>query len=912
MSISLRLAGALLITSALTAPELALAQSQTDASPAPTPPTGEDVAEPQPETDIPNEPGPDQAAQEETEVSVPGGAGAIIVTGRRDRNVARSSDQVVSVLGTAEIARTGEGNIAGALSRVTGLSVVGNGFVYVRGLGDRYSLALLNGSPLPSPEPLKRVVPLDLFPTGVVSSSLVQKSYSANYPGEFGGGVINLTTKTTPDEPFLSIGFGVSGDTETTFNLGYTYYGSKTDWLGYDNGSRDAPPALQNYFDSGLLIGTDPVDSTAIARELVNFRNGVVQRDYSTMPNFSGSLSAGKTFALGSVDLGVIAAAGYSNKWLTKDIVQQASQSADLSSLEKDFRSVNTDQRILVNGLFGLGLEFGDNKLRWTNVYIHDTVKKASLALGQKPAQNGGTDFLQQRTAFYERQLIDTQLTGEFRIAQDVTAELRGTYANTKRKAPGELTFEYVRTNSAADPFGAFFVNRLNNGNGGNGGITFSDLNEDLWAGGADVTWRVMPPLAFTAGGAYSKTDRFSSRRDFLILAPNTFQGSTQAVSAIGLLRPDLLLGPNIVDAVGIGLIETDPGTPAFDAGLEIKAGYLKGNWAIGDISIDAGVRYEDATLTTSPVQVFTSVPPSVPPTSQQNAYWLPAATVTWDIGGGRQVRLNASKTIARPQFRELIAQPYYDPDSNRPYRGNPLLVDSHLYNAEARFEWYFAPEQRVSLAGFYKKIDNPIEAFVTGIDLLTSYANAPSASLYGAEFELVKYTPLSGLGGGFFAPRRLVGIVNYTYTQSELSVGANDSVAVFGAASTIATDYFRDGSPLTGQSDHIVNLQLGLENEDRLSQQTLLLSYASDRVVSRGLNGSPPQPDVIESPGLQLDFVWREGFSLLGAELEAKFEARNIFGRGHREFQRAGENQIEINTYDVGTTLAASVGLKF
>ncbi len=925
MSTKLRLAGALLVTSALTAPQCAYAQS--DTAPAPVPPSGEEVGDPQPLTPIANEPGPDQAsgeqATEEVEVSIPGGAGEIIVSGRRERNLERSSAQVVSVLGSAEIARTGEGNIAGALSRVTGLSVVGNGFVYVRGLGDRYSLALLNGSPLPSPEPLKRVVPLDLFPTGVVASSLVQKSYSVNYPGEFGGGVINLTTKATPNEPFISIGFGVSGDTETTFNLGYTYYGSKTDWLGYDNGNRDVPPALQAYFDSGQLIGTDPVDSTAIARQLVTSRNAVVQRDRDIPANFSASFSAGKTFPLGATDLGVIAAAGYSNKWLTKDIVQQNSSSFDLTSIERDFRTVNTDQRILVNGLLGFGLEFGDNKIRWTNLYIHDTIKKAALSLGQKPAQSGtDTDFLRQRTSWFERQLIDTQLVGEFKLTPTISAELRGGYANTKRKAPSDLFFEYVRGGSGSGPFGDLFVNRLNNGNGGDGDVTYSDLNEDLWSGGADLSWRVLPTFSVTAGGAYSDTRRTSTRRNFLFLAPNNFRGNSIVISGLGLQRIDKLVAtltdPDFVAANtpgsgGLTLIETDPGTPAFDAQLEIKAGYLKGNLALGPLSIDGGVRYEDAVQSTTPLQVFTAVPPSIPGTVLKRSYWLPAATITFDLQEGMQLRLNASKTIARPQFRELIAQPYYDPDDNRSYRGNPLLVDSQLYNAEARLEYYFAPEQRVSASLFYKMLDHPIEAYVVNLsgDFTTSYANAPKASLYGAELELVKYFGLDGLGGSFFAPRRLVTIANYTYSKSELSVSPTDTVAVFGSAATNADSYFRDGSALTGQSDHIVNLQLGLEDTDRLSQQTILLSYASNRVVSRGLNGTPPQPDVIESPGVQLDFVWREGFDLLGTEVEAKFEARNILGRSHREFQQAGSNRIQTNSYDVGTTLAFSLGIK-
>ena len=151
----------------------------------------------------------------DVEVVAPGGLVVLeetVVQGRREVNIQQATTQVVSVLSSEDIARTGEGDIAGALARITGLSVVGGGLVYVRGLGDRYSLALLNGSPLPSPEPMRRAVPLDLFPTDVIASSLVQKTYSPNYTGEFGGGVINLTTLAIPKAKFLKISAGVSGD----------------------------------------------------------------------------------------------------------------------------------------------------------------------------------------------------------------------------------------------------------------------------------------------------------------------------------------------------------------------------------------------------------------------------------------------------------------------------------------------------------------------------------------------------------------------------------------------------------------------------------------------------------------------------------------------------------------------------
>jgi outer membrane receptor protein involved in Fe transport len=157
-----------------------------------------------------------------------------------------------------------------------------------------------------------------------------------------------------------------------------------------------------------------------------------------------------------------------------------------------------------------------------------------------------------------------------------------------------------------------------------------------------------------------------------------------------------------------------------------------------------------------------------------------------------------------------------------------------------------------------------------------------------------------------------LVAIGNYTYTKSKLMVGAGDRTAVFGASSTIASDYFQDGAPLTGQSDHIANVQLGFEDTERLSQQTLLVSYASRRVVSRGLNGSPPQPDVIEKPGLRIDFVAREAMDLMGQEVELKFEARNLTARKHEEFQQSGGNRIEVNTYDLGRTIALTASVTF
>ncbi|UVO49386.1 TonB-dependent receptor [Sphingomonas sp. SUN019] len=905
-------ASLLLVSTSLIAPA-AFAQTTAPTSSAPSTATGSPQGDEQTQTATPvsSQPGEDPQGsasdQSAPDVSIPGG-GDIVVVGRRRVDVQQQAPQVVSVLSSEDIARTGEGDIAGALQRVTGLSVVGAGFVYVRGLGDRYSLALLNGSPLPSPEPLRRVVPLDIFPTDVIASSLVQKSYSVNFPGEFGGGVINLTTKSTPDEPFVTLSGSVGGDSFTTGNLGYVYYGSPTDWTGFDNGTRDVPGPLQAALDSGkpILAGADfsRADLQNIAISLSNSRTSVVQKVGNMPINFSGNVTGGGSKDVGDVRLGLIASAGIGNTWRTRQTLQQFSVSADLSGPpQTSFDRVVTDNRVVVNGLLGLSAEFGENTIRWTNLYIRDTIKQTRLAIGVDQNQQD-RDVLKQDTAWYERQLINSQLVGEFKFG-DLDLDLRGGYANSQREAPYERTFTYVRTNTVGDPTGDRLVNDLG-GNKGDATIAFSDLNEDLWSGGADAVYAIVPEVKLGIGYAYSDTQRTAVRRAFQFRATNLPVPVQQ-------LRPDYLLSDSVIQNFGVELQETSAqdGTAAFDAGLRTHAGYGQIiAQVLPSLNITAGVRYETAKQTVTAIDLFNSGLGTGFNTNLNNDYFLPAVTLTYELAPEMQFRVSGSKTIARPQFRELIRQLYIDTDSNRTFQGNPSLVDSELTNAEARYEWFFARDQRITLAGFYKKIDRPIETYssILSSDITTSFANAPEATLYGAELEMQKYFPLDTLGGEFFATRRLALIGNYTYTKSKLKVGADD-VTVINGVEQAASNFFRDGAPLTGQSDHIGNIQIGLEDTDHLSQQTLLLSYATKRVTTRGPSG---QPDVYEKPGFRLDFVAREDVDLFGLNAEVKFEARNITATKYQEFQEFDGRRIYYNLYDVGASVSLGLGLKF
>jgi len=170
----------------------------------------------------------------------------VVVSGSFIPDEKRDTSEISAILDSSEIERTGDDNIAVALTRLTGLSLVRGKYVYVRGLGERYSAATLNGSGLPSPEPLKRVVPLDLFPTQLIESSTIQKTYSADMPGEFGGGIIEINTKAIPTERILDLSFSSGYNTETSLSNGLLYDGGDDDDFGYDDGTRDFPNFVQN------------------------------------------------------------------------------------------------------------------------------------------------------------------------------------------------------------------------------------------------------------------------------------------------------------------------------------------------------------------------------------------------------------------------------------------------------------------------------------------------------------------------------------------------------------------------------------------------------------------------------------------------------------------------------------------
>ena len=352
-----------------------------------------------------------------------------------------------------------------------------------------------------------------------------------------------------------------------------------------------------------------------------------------------------------------------------------------------------------------------------------------------------GTDFesgnneVTQDTAWYERQLLDTQFVGEMEFGE-LGVDLRAGYAQTQREAPWEYSFEYFENPEESNPFRGLYQNTLDEQRS-RARVTFSDLTEDLYYGGIDLSYPVLDWASVTVGYAYSLTERYSSRREFSFRSSNF-------PAAFSLFQPAHLLSDAIIDfgehpenpsPYQLQVFELTQATPAFLADLEIHAGYGQLRLEpVDGLTFDLGVRYEDATQTVEPdTSVFNDPQDIGASTALANDYFLPGGTVTYDFGNDLQARLSASRTVARPQFREMIFQPYQDPEANRLYRGNPLLTDSELTNLEARLEYYLGRGSRAMVAGFYKDIEGPIETFQTLQDgrVNTSFANAPPAQLY-------------------------------------------------------------------------------------------------------------------------------------------------------------------------------------
>ena len=873
MSPAQRLRAVLLATSCLMLPAFAHAQT---AQPEPTTPTP--AADPAPAAT------PEPAEEEVT---------TVIVRGRFIPDTQRQSSEVVSVLTQADLSRTGDDTAAAALTRLSGLSVVSERFVYVRGLGDRYSSALLNGSPLPSPEPLRRQVPLDLFPSNILNGANVQKTFSANYPGEFGGGIIDLRTLRTPREAFVTAKVGTSYNSESTGQPGFFVRGTADDWTGVDNGLREIPGPLADAIAANRRI----VDGNftdrqleVIGESLVNSPLTVIQQG-DLVPDLEVELTGGRTFDRDSYTVGLVGVVGYSSEQRTR-VAQRIDVVGNVAETNETNTSSTWD---IVANLFGsASVEWGDNSINLTGLLVRSTTKDATVETGTDINLPANQSLRREGSAWYERELRTLQLNGDHVIG-DAEIDWRLAVAESTRTAPYEREITYSVVNGLASFQGANLGNSTR----------FSDLSDALSSGGVDLTynttWRERE-LVFRAGFTASNTERDFTLLTFAFTGP---RGPTPV--EVLRARVDFLFSPDNISPRRWVLNEQTGRDDAYTGELVNRAAYVMVEHDITDfIRASAGVRYEEAQQRVRTGNRFGERPSD--PVNLDNSYALPAFTLTWNFADDLQFRAGYSQTIARPQFRELAFTPYIDPDTDRIYQGNPFLTDSKFQNYDARLEWYFGNRQFVTGALFYKTIENPIEEVIVRLErTITRFINAPEANLYGVELEYrdVFQLPFEVPG---LADADFLFNVNYTYTKSEVVAPAGSTVISPIDFRRVSTAQFGlDGTQLQGTPEHIANVQFGFETET--TQLTLVANYVSERVARRGLGALP---SVLENPGVNLDLVFKQDLTLFGQELSLGVSGRNLLQQDNEEYQLSGLGRTETNTYARGSSLSVSLSARW
>lgn len=875
----------------------------------------------------------------------------IVVRAARIPDEKRATSEISSILDAASFQRTGDSDIGEALRRVTGISLSQGRFVIVRGLNERYSSVTLNGSPLPSPEPLRRVVPLDIIPTSALSGTLVQKTYSPQWSAEFGGGLVELRSKAIPSEPFFKIGLSVGADLVTTAQNGLVHDGGDLDWLGFDDGTRSLPGPLAAVFQSGAIT---PANQEAIDVSLENSRTSVISQNVIP-PDYGVDLAFGASAEIGeSLEIGGTVALSLDNGWETREGVRQqgygssltpgAAPGLGLEGQDVNFRS--TANTVDLNGIATFGAEFDNHKITSTSLIFRSSEKQSRISEGLDGTDPFGVVALKSNLRFFERQVWQTQLRGDhvFPSLGDLSVVWRGAYGEAYRDAPYQREYTYIRTQgtpipelpfrdgslmergqfiaqSFSDAFpyqidpglvtgstpNTLFFSRVDDQNI-DAGIDFS-LPLDLFEREIDVKF----------GYAYTDKSRDSLTRNF------EYVSNLPVPPEIASSRIDQLLSPPVAGTpvFDLALLQATIDLDNSSSALAVHGAYVGLDAEINPyLRVAAGGRFETSDQSTT---AFSTTAPasSLITTEIAEEYFLPAATITWIPLGDLQVRGGYSKTITRPQFRELTPAFFTDDDTDLLIRGNPFLENTRIDNYDLRAEYYFGRGQFVTLGGFYKNIDRPIEeSFARDIGGLPviSFINAPSAELYGFEFEFEKNFAMADLvDWSGFESKDLIFKTNYTYSKSKVSADGDVVTPLVTALSTTrlvlpATSVFFDGRPLQGQSEHLFNLQLGWEDSVLDSRATFLVNWASSRIRNvEAIETGGLSPRVIERPPLTLDFVYSRGFEKFGNKWELGFKIQNLLGDDYEARQTFPDGTVlDFDTYKRGRELSASISTTF
>jgi outer membrane receptor protein involved in Fe transport len=760
---------------------------------------------------------------------------------------------VTDVIAAEQMARTGDSSAAAAVKRVTGLTVVGGQYVYVRGLGERYSATLLDGASLPSTEPERRVVPLDMFPTGLLGSVVVQKTYSPDMPAEFGGGVVQLRTRDIPDQFMARFGATGAWVQGTTFRDATIGNGGPTDWLGFDGSHRDVPDAIADASaDQAIKEGDMFSDRGFTAQELEELGEQVKSdrwglSEQTLLPNGGLNAVVGDGISIFGGRAGYFAGAMYDHGW---DLDQSRQAFYTLGSgdtLEEshayDFETLTRTVRM--GGL--LDLQFApssDHEIGLTTLLNRNTDDETRIYEGYN--RDVDSDIRVSRVRFVERQLLLEQAHGahDFGVfAVDWRAALsRGT-----RSEPD--TREWRQDLDVGT--GEWLLSTRPEGNS----IFYNTLVDDTIDLGLDVT-KPLGEAKVKAGAWAVDRTRTSDVRRFKFQEKGPAAGDPDVISQ----QPDAIF---VKENIGQGAFQLEEQTRESDnyvATQEIRAAYALADVPIGSkLRILAGARVESSVQEVKTFQLFTDPPVEIV-ADLSTTDVLPSASLTYGLSETQQVRLGYGRTVNRPDFRELSPMSWNDVTGGREIFGNADLQRALIDNLDARWEWYPADGETISFGAFYKRFTDPIEQIVVvSAQQSITYTNAEGADNYGVELDARKFIP--GVFPGFYAAG------NVSLIRSRVRIGETGGIET------------SSERPLQGASPYVVNAEIGRDAEEG-TDLTLLYNVVGPRIDEVGALGAP---DVYERPVHEVDLVVAQP---LGGGFSFSIRGRNLLNALYQRTQ--------------------------
>ena len=788
-------------------------------------------------------------------------------------SVERYATSITDAIDVAQLERFGDSDVAAALNRVVGVAVTDSKYATVRGLDGRYISSTLNGLLMPSTDPQRRDVQLDLFPTDILGGIEIQKSYTPDQLATTTGGSIKIKTKGLPDERIRKISSSLDYNFDVTGDKVLKHAGSSTDVLGYDNDLRELPDGVLAATDGGRsLTVCDPsladfCTSPFEAAELgVQFQDDYNVEEKNALPDLGVALALGDRLEAGEGEWGYYLAATYDRS------------TNDRGDAELDNPLETTGgyrrSRITVDatGYMALGYEYGEaNEVLSKTTFLRSSDDTTRVESGVDGAEDNQID----RTIleWVERQFFSQAFVGYNEIATDWGAhalDWRVAYSRTDRDEPDRRQYTYFNNNLSTSAFER----------------RWSDLQEDAYDLTLDYTlsvdWGDISTTDVKLGVLWSDKEREVDQYRFGVRV----QDQDLDLGIEQDLEKDVLSYNNF--AIGrVRLAANTATTDSYESQEEIQAAYLTTNTDFGEQwSVLFGARFEDFT------QDLAYPNDSSAASSLEYDDWYPALNLSWRPIEEVQLRLGYSETVSYPGLIERSEAQSFDPDTDDPIFGNPNLQVSTIDNYDLRLEYYFTDAESVSLALFAKDIDQPIERAVpdasgSAASRAITFVNQEKAELIGIEIDanknLIDEDEYVFFVGG-----------NIAYIDSEVTL-SEDSLRLEGANA--------DGRQLQGQSEWLANLQFGFDHYPTEQKVTLLFNYFDDRIfrISRGAATGPE----IEVERLIIDLTYEKLFS---ENLTFSAKVNNLLNEDV-EFSQNGRT---IESYQTGTSLGVSLSYQF